>query len=127
MKKKPVFPIGIVSELLEVHPETLRIWERQGIVKPERRSGRRFYSETDLKRLLFVRKLMSEDLNLPAIRHYLQLYPCWNLSDCPSCMHMTKIASCGKPCWKDESSYCQITAGEDTCFSCKFCPQTPGS
>jgi len=122
--KSPVFPIGVVSELLDVHPETLRIWERHGVVKPTRRSGRRFYSEADVKRLRFVQRLMSEDLNLPAIRHYLQLYPCWNLDDCPACMHVPKFASCIKPCWKDVDSYCQVTVGENTCSGCEFCPES---
>jgi hypothetical protein len=119
--KKPVFPIGVVSELLDVHPETLRVWERQGILKPGRRSGRRFYSETDLKRLQFVRRLMNEGLNLPAIRHYLQLYPCWQFDDCPACMHVSKAPSCAKSCWKYEDSYCQVNIGEDTCSDCRYC------
>jgi MerR family transcriptional regulator/heat shock protein HspR len=121
--RSPVFPIGVVSELLDVHPETLRVWERHGIVKPARRSGRRFYSETDLRRLRFILKLIGEDLNLPAIRHYLQLYPCWQLDNCPSCMRASKLASCAKRCWKDEGSYCQVTIGENTCSGCKFCPE----
>jgi len=51
MKNLPAFPIGVVSELLNVHPETVRVWEKYGVVKPQRRSGKRFYSETDLERL----------------------------------------------------------------------------
>jgi len=54
MQNRPVYPIGIVSELLNVHPETIRVWERYGVIKPKRRSGRRYYSETDLKRLRFI-------------------------------------------------------------------------
>jgi MerR family transcriptional regulator, heat shock protein HspR len=119
--KSGVFPIGVISEILGVHPETLRIWERNGLVTPVRRSGRRFYTQTDLKRLRFVQKLMSEDLNLPGIRHYLQLYPCWQLEDCPACMHASKIAACSKRCWKDDGTYCQVTPGEDACSSCNFC------
>jgi MerR family transcriptional regulator, heat shock protein HspR len=123
MLKSAVFPIGVISELLEVHPETLRVWERNGIVIPVRRSGRRFYSQTDLQRLRFIQKLMSEDLNLPAVKHYLHLYPCWQLEDCPACMHASKVASCAKRCWKDEGTYCQVTAGENACSRCNFCPK----
>ena len=64
MNNLPVFPMGIVSELLNVHPETIRVWERYGVVKPQRRSGKRFYSEDDLKRLRFIQKLTGEGLNL---------------------------------------------------------------
>lgn len=48
MQNQPVYPIDIVSELLNVHPETVRVWERYGIIQPQRRGGKRFYSEADL-------------------------------------------------------------------------------
>jgi len=120
MQNRPVYPIGIVSELLNVHPETIRVWERYRIIKPQRRSGKRFYSETDLKRLRFIQRLMAEELNLPAIRHYLRLYPCWQLDGCPGCMHRSKLALCAKPCWKEEGTYCQAYADEDACTNCEF-------
>jgi MerR family transcriptional regulator/heat shock protein HspR len=124
MKNLPVFPIGVVSELLNVHPETIRVWERQGVIKPKRRSGRRFYSENDLKRLRFIQKLMSEDLNLPAIRHYLRLYPCWQMEDgCPACMHRSETVACGKSCWREEGVYCLASGEEDSCATCQFRPQ----
>jgi len=99
---RPVYTIGIVSELISVHPETIRVWERNGVIHPGRRSGRRFYSESDLARLRFVQRLTGEGLNLPAIRHYLKLYPCWHMDGCPHCMHRSEDASCTKPCWKEE-------------------------
>jgi MerR family transcriptional regulator/heat shock protein HspR len=120
MKNLPAFPIGVVAELLDVHPETIRVWERHGIIKPQRRSGRRFYSETDLKRLRFIQRLMVEELNLPAIRHYLQLYPCWQLDGCPACMHRSELTACAKPCWRDEGTYCQVYGNEDICSQCEF-------
>ena len=120
MKDLPLYTIGVVSELLNVHPETLRVWERYGVVKPQRKSGRRFYSETDLKRLQFIRRLMVEELNLPAIRHYLRLYPCWQSNGCLACMHRSELAVCAKPCWKEEGAYCQAYGTEDTCSSCEF-------
>jgi DNA-binding transcriptional MerR regulator len=116
-----MFPISIVSELLKVHPETIRVWEKNGIIKPQRRSGKRFYSETDLKKLRFVQRLMTEQLNLPAIRHYLRLYPCWEMEECPSCMHVSRFNKCSKPCWKEEGLYCQNDSSEDLCLSCSHC------
>ena len=120
MQNRPVYPIGIVSELLNVHPETMRVWERYGIIQPQRRGGKRFYSEADLKLLQFIKRLMAEELNLPAIRHYLQLYPCWQLDGCPACMHRSQLAVCAKPCWKEEGAYCQAYADEDACSKCEF-------
>ncbi len=120
MKELPVFPIGVVSDILKVHPETIRVWERYGVIKPQRRSGKRFYSENDLKRLQFIQKLITEDLNLPAIRYYLRLYPCWQFDGCPACMHSTKLDVCTKPCWKEEGMYCQVYGIEETCSNCEF-------
>jgi MerR family transcriptional regulator/heat shock protein HspR len=117
---RPLYPIGIISELLDVHPETIRVWEKSGIIKPQRRSGRRFYSDNDLKRLRFIKKLISEDLNLPAIRYHLGFYPCWHLSDCPACMHRSELTSCDKPCWKDEGFYCQVNGSQNSCLNCEF-------
>jgi MerR family transcriptional regulator/heat shock protein HspR len=120
MNNLAVFPIGVVSELLSVHPETIRVWERYGVVKPQRRSGKRFYSETDLKRLQFIQRLIKEELNLPAIRYYLRLYPCWQLDGCPACMHRTEVVSCAKPCWKEDGTYCRIVGDADICSNCEF-------
>lgn len=120
MNNMPVFPIGIISELLDVHPETIRVWERHGIIKPKRRNGRRFYSEIDLKRLRFIQKLISEKLNLPAIQYYLQLYPCWNKDSCPSCVLRSEIAACTKPCWKEEGTFCRVIDSEVNCRDCAY-------
>ena len=117
---RPVYTIGIVSELLNVHPQTIRVWENYGVVQPKRRSGKRFYSELDLRRLQFIHKLTEEGLNLPAIRHYLQLYPCWSLDDCLGCMHRSKHSSCSKPCWKEDGIFCEVYGDENACKNCEF-------
>lgn len=126
MQNRPLYTIGIVSELLKVHPETIRVWEKYGVINPGRRSGKRFYSESDLARLRFIQRLTSEGLNLPAIRHYLQLYPCWEMEGCPHCMHRSEDIHCTKPCWKEEGVYCQASANEDTCRDCQFRNQEHG-
>lgn len=120
MDNMPFFPISAVSELLNVHPETLRVWERHGIIKPQRKSGKRFYSETDLKKLNFIIRLMTDQLNLPAIRYYLRLYPCWEMDDCPSCMRISELSTCKKPCWREEGMYCQVYGNKDMCLDCEF-------
>lgn len=116
--------------MLNVHPETIRVWERNGVVRPGRRSGRRFYSDDDLKRLRFIQKLTNEGLNLPAIRHYLRLYPCWQMDTCPECMRGSQDATCTKPCWKDEGTHCQVSASDDLCRNCEhrdFAPHAAGA
>ena len=120
MLNQPLYTIGIIAELLKVHPETIRSWERYDLVQPQRRSGKRFYSDSDLKRLQFIQRLTKEGLNLPAICHYLQLYPCWRMNDCPGCMKRSHDISCGKPCWKEEETYCQVYGDQDMCLNCEF-------
>lgn len=120
MQSRPVYPIGIVSELLNAHPETIRVWERHGLVRPQRRKDKRFYSDNDLKRLQFIQRLKKKGLKLPAISYFLQLYPCWFRDDCPVCMHRSEFTSCAKPCWKEEGTYCLASFDEDLCAKCEF-------
>jgi MerR family transcriptional regulator, light-induced transcriptional regulator len=56
------YPIGVASRLTNIHPETLRIWERRyRMVEPARASrGRRFYSQADIRRLSLVKALVDE-------------------------------------------------------------------
>lgn len=120
MLNRPVYTIGIVSEFVGAHPETIRTWERAGLFQPpQRRGGKRFYSEHDLKRLQFIQKLAGEGLTPTAILHYLQLYPCWQMDDCPECMSQSPNPGCTKPCWKEDGTYCQVSSmTEDLCAVC---------
>jgi MerR family transcriptional regulator/heat shock protein HspR len=123
MQSRPLYSIGIVAELLSVHPETIRVWERYGVIQPQRRSGKRFYSDNDLKRLRFIQGLTEQGLNLPSIRHYLRLYLCWRLDECPTCMHRSKVVWRGaKPCWKEEGTYCCVSP-QVSCSKCKSHPE----
>ncbi len=120
IENKALCPIGIVAELLNVHPQTLRVWERYGVVQPQRRSTRRFYSNNDIKRLRFVLKLAKKGLNKEAISYHTKLYSCWNHNNCPPCMHISKNNNCGKPCWKEDGAYCIVSYNEDLCSNCEF-------
>src|SRR4030066_1239686 len=81
-----LYPIGIVADLLGIHPETLRVWDRRRLVRPNRRRGFRCYSDPDLQRLLFVRHLLDDEgFNLASARAYLKLYPCWANAGCVPC------------------------------------------
>ena len=115
----PLYTIGVVSELLGVHPETIRVWERHGVVQPpQRRSGKRFYSEKDFKRLQFTRKLVREGLSIRAILYYLRLYPCWKTADCSSCIHNSDQISSPKLCWQEDGTYCRVANIKDPCTNC---------
>lgn len=56
-KNRPLYMISVVSEILEVHPQTLRMYEREGFVCPHRVNKQRLYSDEDVRRLNFVIQL----------------------------------------------------------------------
>ena len=65
-----VYVISVAAELAGVHPQTLRIYERRGLINPGRTSGgNRRYSEADIARLKRVAELAAEGMNLEGIRH----------------------------------------------------------
>lgn len=115
-----LYTISVISELLDIQPGTLRVWERHDLVAPNRKNGRRLYSENDLKRLRFIQKLIDKGFNLNSIKHYLAFYPCWLYDGCPACSHKTERVGCAKPCWKEEGAFCQ-TSFDDPAL-CGMCP-----
>ena len=120
VRNQPLYSIGVVSELLKVHPETIRTWERSSVLQPpQRRGGKRFYSEIDLKRLEFIQRLATEGLTLPAIRYYLRLYPCWEVDDCSGLKCRSNQSSFAKLCWRESGAYCQAPSNEDLCTNCQ--------
>ena len=69
-----VYVISVAAELTGVHPQTLRIYERKGLLDPTRTSGgSRRFSERDLERLRHIQELTSTGLNLEGVRRVLQL------------------------------------------------------
>lgn len=59
-KKQPLYMISVVSEMLHVHPQTLRLYEREGLVSPKRTKRQRLYSDEDVERLSMIIKLTRE-------------------------------------------------------------------
>ena len=80
---EPVYPIGVVSRLLGVHPRMLRIYEKEGLVKPARIGGKRYYRESDLQKLRCIRLLLEEGVNIAGIKRLLSVAPCWRVIGCP--------------------------------------------
>jgi len=61
MSDRPVYTIRIAAQLVGVHQQTLRTYEREGLLIPARTAGRqRLYSQTDIERLLVIRRLIDE-------------------------------------------------------------------
>ena len=59
-KKQPLFMISVVSRMLEVHPQTLRLYEREGLITPHRTKRSRLYSQEDVERIAMILRLTRE-------------------------------------------------------------------
>ena len=71
---KAVFVISVAAELSGMHPQTLRIYERKGLIDPFRTpGGTRRYSQDDIERLQLIQDLTSEGLNLEGVKRVLAL------------------------------------------------------
>ena len=69
-----VYVISVAAELAGVHPQTLRIYERKGLLRPTRTDGgNRRYSEADIARLRRIQELTNEGLNLAGVTRVLAL------------------------------------------------------
>ncbi|MCB0988030.1 MAG: MerR family transcriptional regulator [Microthrixaceae bacterium] len=69
-----VYVISVAAELAGVHPQTLRIYERKGLLEPARTSGgSRRYSDIDIALLLRIQELTNEGLNLAGVQRVLEL------------------------------------------------------
>jgi len=72
--RQAVFVISVAAELAGVHPQTLRIYERKGLVDPARTGGgSRRYSEEDIERLRRIQDLTNEGLNLAGVKRVIEL------------------------------------------------------
>ena len=69
-----LFSISVAAELAGLHPQTLRIYEREGLIDPARSAGgTRRYSSRDIERLAEICALTADGLNLAGIRRVLQM------------------------------------------------------
>ena len=69
-----VYVISVAAEIAGVHPQTLRIYERRGLLQPARTSGgNRRYSNADIRRLQRIAELANAGMNLEGIRRVMAL------------------------------------------------------
>jgi MerR family transcriptional regulator/heat shock protein HspR len=74
-RERPRYMISVAAELVGMHPQTLRIYESKGLLRPKRTpGGTRLYSEADVERLRLIQQLTTElGLNLAGVEHVLRL------------------------------------------------------
>jgi MerR family transcriptional regulator/heat shock protein HspR len=71
---EPVYVISIAARMVEMHPQTLRLYERQGLIKPARSGSNRLYSNKDIERLRQIQRLTQEmGVNLAGVEVILNL------------------------------------------------------
>ncbi|MDI6889865.1 MAG: MerR family transcriptional regulator [Thermodesulfovibrionales bacterium] len=106
----PLYTIGVVSELLGTTNQTLRLYEKHGLIKPSRKNKNRFYSENDIKWLFCIRELIhNKKISIEGIKKLLNYVPCWEITDCPEERKNNCLAYKDrmKPCWELSQMICR--------------------
>jgi MerR family transcriptional regulator, heat shock protein HspR len=73
-QEQAIYVISVAAELAGVHPQTLRVYERKGLVQPSRTAGNtRRYSDSDISLLRRIQELTNEGINLAGVERVLEL------------------------------------------------------
>lgn len=73
-KDRPLYIISVAAELVNMHPQTLRLYERRGLVCPKRHGKNRLYSQHDIERLMYIQSLTQElGINLAGVERIIRL------------------------------------------------------
>ena len=116
----PLYPIGIVAELIGTTDQTLRLYEKHGLIKPARRNKNRYYSENNIKWLRCLRELIhTKKISINGIKKLLEYAPCWEITECTedrrgSC---TAYIDKTKSCWELNRQICNRETGK-ICEDC---------
>jgi MerR family transcriptional regulator/heat shock protein HspR len=122
-KKKngmPLYTIGVVSEVVGTTNQTLRIYEKHGLIKPSRKNKHRFYSENDIRWLLCLRELIhNKKISIEGIKKLLDFAPCWEIVQCSETIRNNCLAyrDNTKPCWELNQMICK----DNSINNCKGC------
>jgi len=105
---KKTYKIGEVARQMDVAVETIRVYEREGILLTEKSStGQRIFNDNDIHWISCIRRLIREQgMNMEGIRRLLALMPCWEW----------------RPCSEEERNSCQaVRSGEGPCWTMRHC------
>jgi MerR family transcriptional regulator/heat shock protein HspR len=73
-KDQPLYVISVAAQLVNMHPQTLRLYEKRGLVQPFRDGKNRLYSQRDIERILFIQKLTRDlGINLAGVEEITRL------------------------------------------------------
>lgn len=119
-KNMPLYSIGVVADLIGVNEQTLRIYEKHGLIKPGRRNKNRFYSENDIKWLQCMRGLLhNKKISIEGIKMLLNYAPCWEITECSKELKdkCSAFIDKTKPCWELNRMICKKESGK-ICEDC---------
>ena len=112
----PLYTIGVVADLMGTTNQTLRLYEKHGLIKPARKNKNRFYSENDIRWLLCIRELIHDrKISIEGIKKLLDYAACWEITSCPEerkskCLAFRDRA---KPCWELNHMICSHRPGSN--------------
>ncbi|HIJ59098.1 MAG TPA: MerR family transcriptional regulator [Nitrospirae bacterium] len=121
-ENKPVYTIGIVSEMIGVTEQTIRLYEKKGLIKPARRNKHRYFSDNDVAWLMCIRDAIHKDkISIEGLIKLLHYAPCWEIRECPD---MIKRKCCAFyqqniPCWEAKNKQCTLALKEG-CENCSI-------
>lgn len=114
-----LYPISIAAELVGATDQTLRLYEKHGLVSPARRNKNRYYSDNDIKWIKCIRTLIHDKkISIEGVKRLLEYAPCWEIRECPA----TKRDGCSafidrtKPCWEVTRTRCKSGVDCESCF-----------
>ncbi|MCL4491135.1 MAG: MerR family transcriptional regulator [Nitrospirae bacterium] len=119
-RSMPLYPIGIVAELIGITEQTLRLYEKHGLILPARRNKNRYYSDNDIKWLACIRDLIhTKKISIEGIKKLLEYAPCWEITNCPDDKKSkcTAFVDKTKPCWVLNQTICKKEPGK-LCEEC---------
>jgi MerR family transcriptional regulator/heat shock protein HspR len=115
------YSIGEAADILGLSVPTLRLYEREGLILPTRKSSKhRLYTEADLERIRCLRETINhKKIGIAGIRTLLSMIPCWKIKSCPENVRGSCPAygATDRPCWMVENKPWKCSRAD-----CRACP-----